>query len=342
MTMHHDPDTPLPKGNDTPANDGFAPAVPLTDLQQAVTRLRGEVGRVIVGQEQVMELLLIALLCNGHVLIEGAPGLAKTLTAKLLARTIRTAFSRIQFTPDLMPGDVIGTSVFDPGTGRFEFRPGPIFSNIVLVDEINRAPAKTQSALFEAMEERQVTVDGTTHKLASPFMVVATQNPIEQEGTYRLPEAQLDRFFFKIEVGYPTLEEEYRILERARADRKDLSVEAVSPMLGVDELERARALVQQVRCEERLMRYIAATVHRTRHDGALMLGASPRASLAILDASRAHAAMAGRDFVVPEDVQAVTPHVLRHRVQLTPEREMEGLTPDQVIAFLVKQLEVPR
>ncbi len=342
MTMQQDPETPQPADGNIPANDGFAPTVPLTELQQAVATLRGEVGRVIVGQDQVMDLLLIALLCNGHVLIEGAPGLAKTLTAKLFARTIRTGFSRIQFTPDLMPGDVIGTSVFDPGNGKFEFRPGPLFSNIVLVDEINRAPAKTQSALFEAMEERQVTVDGTTHKLDVPFMVVATQNPIEQEGTYRLPEAQLDRFFFKIEVGYPTLEEEYRILERARADRNNLSVAAVNPVLGTEELQRARGLVQQVRCEEKLVRYIAAIVDRTRHDGALMLGASPRASLAILDASRAHAAMAGRDFVVPEDVQTVVPHVLRHRVQLTPEREMEGLTPDQVIALLVKQLEVPR
>ena len=241
-----------------------------------------------------------------------------------------------------MPSDLIGTSVFDPRTTAFEFRPGPLFSNIVLIDEINRSPAKTQSALFEAMEEHQVTVDGKTYPLGSPFMVVATQNPIEQEGTYRLPEAQLDRFFFKLNVDYPTLDEEVAILERASSGPSTLSVDAVEAVLGTDELERARSLVRQVRCEDRLLRYIASIVDRTRHDGALMLGASPRASLAILIGSRAHAAMAGRDFVTPEDIRSVTPHVLRHRVQLTPEREMEGLTPDQVIELLVKQLEVPR
>lgn len=337
------PDDLSSLGSGTPQPpSGFQTTIPLTELQQVVEKLRGEVRKVIVGQEKVVDLLLIALLCDGHALIEGPPGLAKTLTAKLLARTLRTGFSRIQFTPDLMPSDVIGTSVFDPRTTTFEFRPGPLFNNIVLVDEINRAPAKTQSALFEAMEERQVTVDGTTHVLAKPFLVVATQNPIEQEGTYRLPEAQLDRFFFKIEVDYPTLEEEFRILDRARTDRAALSAEAAQPVLGMEELERARGLVQQVRCEEKLVRYIAAITDRTRHDGALMLGASPRASLAILSGARASAAMAGRDFVTPEDVQAVAPHVLRHRVQLTPEREMEGLTPDQVIQMLVKQIEVPR
>jgi MoxR-like ATPase len=320
----------------------FRPTVPLTELQQSVERLRGEVRKVIVGQEGAIDLLLIALLSDGHVLIEGAPGLAKTLTAKLLARCIRTGFSRVQFTPDLMPSDLIGTSVFDPRTTAFEFRPGPIFSNIVLVDEINRAPAKTQSALFEAMEERQVTVDGRTYPLAPPFMIVATQNPIEQEGTYRLPEAQLDRFLFKLSVGYPSLEEEVALLSRAQLGRELLSPDAIVPVLGPEELERARWLARQVRCEEKLIRYIAAIVDRTRHDGALMLGASPRASLAILAAARAQAAIQGRDFVTPEDVQAVAPHVLRHRIQLTPEREMEGLTPDQVLQLLIRQIEVPR
>ncbi len=340
MTMTDDltPATPEPSAPDT----SYHPTIPLTELQQAVERLRGEVRKVIVGQERMVDLLLIALLSDGHVLIEGAPGLAKTLTAKLLARCVHTGFSRIQFTPDLMPSDLIGTSVFDPRTTAFEFRAGPIFSNIVLVDEINRAPAKTQSALFEAMEERQITVDGVTYPLGRPFMIVATQNPIEQEGTYRLPEAQLDRFFFKLNVDYPTIEEEVAILERATIGRHLLSVDAVQPVLTVEELERSRALVQQVICDAKLIRYIAAIVDRTRHDGALMLGASPRASLAILNGSRAHAAINGRDFVTPEDVRAVASHVLRHRVQLTPEREMEGLTPDQVIELLVKQLEVPR
>lgn len=333
-----DPLTGLPRD----PHSEFRPALPLTDLQLAVDRMRGEVRKVIVGQEKMVDLLLIALLSDGHVLIEGAPGLAKTLTAKLLARCVYTGFSRIQFTPDLMPSDLIGTSVFDPRTTAFEFRPGPLFSNIVLVDEINRAPAKTQSALFEAMEERQITVDGKTYLLGRPFMIVATQNPIEQEGTYRLPEAQLDRFFFKLTVDYPTLEEEVAILDRAGQGRHMLTVDGVQAVMNVEELERSRALVQQVICDAKLMRYIASIVDRTRHDGALMLGASPRASLAILNGAKAHAAIAGRDFVTPEDIQAIAPHVLRHRVQLTPEREMEGLTPDQVIGLLVKQLEVPR
>jgi len=307
-----------------------------------VDAMRGEVRKVIVGQERMVDLLLIAMLCDGHVLIEGAPGLAKTLTAKLLARCVRTGFSRVQFTPDLMPSDLIGTSVFDPRTATFTFRPGPIFSNIVLVDEINRAPAKTQSALFEAMEERQVTVDGVSHPLEKPFMIVATQNPIEQEGTYRLPEAQLDRFFFKLDVGYPDLDQEVRILERAGQGMEFLTPAHVEPVLSTDELEAARQVARNVRCEPRLLRYIASIVDRTRHDGSLMLGASPRASLAILAASRAHAAIEGRDFVVPEDIQATATHVLRHRVQLTPEREMEGLTADQVIGMIVEQIEVPR
>ncbi|MBK7383032.1 MAG: MoxR family ATPase [Flavobacteriales bacterium] len=339
MSEEHLPYQPAPTAPPDPA---FHTAVPLTELQLAVVRMRAEVGKVIVGQEHLVDLLLIALLSDGHVLIEGAPGLAKTLMAKLLARCVHTGFSRVQFTPDLMPSDLIGTSVFDPRTTAFEFRPGPIFSNIVLVDEINRAPAKTQSALFEAMEERQVTVDGRTYPLAPPFMIVATQNPIEQEGTYRLPEAQLDRFFFKLNVDYPKLEEEVAILQRASGGMAQLSATAITPVLTVEELMRTRELVRQVRCENKLMHYIASIVGRTRHDGSLMLGASPRASLAILIGARAQAAILGRDFVTPEDVQTIAPHVLRHRVQLTPEREMEGLNPDQVIQLLVKQIEVPR
>ncbi len=269
----------------------------------------------------MVDLLLIALLSDGHVLIEGAPGLAKTLVAKLLARCVHTGFSRIQFTPDLMPSDLIGTSVFDPRTTAFEFRPGPLFSNIVLVDEINRAPAKTQSALFEAMEERQVTVDGRTYPLAPPFMIVATQNPIEQEGTYRLPEAQLDRFFFKLTVGYPTLDEESRD-PRSRASKGRHAVQRGTPsqpVISVEELERARDLGAQVRCEEKLVRYIAGIVDRTRHDGALMLGASPRASLAILmGATRACGHPRSRFRDPGGHAGVIAPHVLRHRVQLTP------------------------
>ena len=325
-----------------PNDIGFQTALPLTALQQAVERLRGQVRSVIVGQERMVDLLLVALLCDWHVLIEGAPGLAKTLTAKLLARSIQTGFSRIQSTADLMPSDVIGTSVFDPRTAEFVFRPGAIFSNIVLVDEINRAPAKTQSALFEAMEERQVTVDGHTYPLQAPFMIVATMNPIEQEGTYRLPEAQLDRFFFKLTVNYPSLDEEVAILGKAMQGTLALSANAVVPVLSPEELAHARSLVQNVRCEDKVLRYVATIVDATRHDPALMLGASPRASLAILQGARANAAMQGRDFVTPEDVQSMAVHVLRHRVELTPEREMEGLTADQVIGHLLKRIEVPR
>lgn len=329
------PGTPLPE-------HGYQPALPLASLQQSMQRVRDEVRKVIVGQERMLDLLMIALLSDGHVLIEGAPGLAKTLTAKLLAKCVYTGFSRVQFTPDLMPSDLIGTSVFDPRTTAFEFRPGPVFSNIVLVDEINRAPAKTQSALFEVMEERQITVDGHTHTMSYPFMIIATQNPIEQEGTYRLPEAQLDRFFFKITVGYPDLEQEIAILGRAEKGNDHLSTAAIHPVISVDELAHARALARSVRCDEKLVRYIATVVDLTRRDPALMLGASPRASLAILMGSRAAAALEGRDFVTPEDIQFVMPHVLRHRVILTPEREMEGLSPDDVVARLLQRTEVPR
>lgn len=320
----------------------YTPSVPLSELQTAVGKVRAEVRKVIVGQERMMDLLLIAMLSDGHVLIEGAPGLAKTLTAKLLAKAVQTNFSRIQFTPDLMPSDVIGTSVFDPRTTAFEFRPGPIFSNIVLVDEINRAPAKTQAALFEVMEERQITADGRTHIMGKPFMIVATQNPIEQEGTYRLPEAQLDRFFMKIEVGYPTVDQEAAILTRYSNGSEHLSTAAVEPVLSPAELEHARGLARAVRCEEKLIRYIAAVVDQTRNDHALMLGASPRASLAILMGAKSAAAIDGRDFVTPEDIRFVMPHVLRHRIMLTPEREMEGLTPDSIIERLVQKIEVPR
>jgi MoxR-like ATPase len=320
----------------------YAPALPLAELRDAAERIRNEVQRVIIGQGDVIDQLIIALLSDGHVLIEGMPGVAKTLAAKLLARTVATGFSRIQFTPDLMPSDVIGTGIFDPRTNAFAFKPGPIFSNIVLVDEINRAPAKTQSALFEVMEERQVTVDGVTHPAGAPFMIVATQNPIEHEGTYRLPEAQLDRFLFKIDMGHPTLEEEEQLLLRAQEGRHRLEAGQVQAVITPEELERLRALIDQVRCDAKLVRYIAEITHATRNDGSLMLGASPRASLAVQRAARSVAAMQGRDFVVPEDIQQVLPAILRHRILLTPEREMEGLRPDEVVAQVIAKVPVPR
>jgi MoxR-like ATPase len=321
----------------------FESRIDLTPLTAAVDAIRAEVGKVIVGQQQTIDLLLTALLADGHVLIEGVPGVAKTLTAKLLAKTMAVGFSRIQFTPDLMPSDVLGTSVFIPKTGDFQFKQGPIFSNIVLIDEINRAPAKTQAALFEVMEERQVTNDGTTYHLEEPFLVLATQNPIEQEGTYRLPEAQLDRFLFKIVVGYPLPTEEVDIL-RGHHQRRSLSdaVEAVSAVLTADQLAMLRNQVHQVHVEDKLFEYIAQIVQATRANKSLYLGASPRASVAILNSAKALATLRGRDFITPEDVQELAAPVLRHRILLTPEREMEGGTADEVVAQLVQKIEVPR
>ncbi|HNO04744.1 MAG TPA: MoxR family ATPase [Flavobacteriales bacterium] len=325
-----------------PQDPGYIPSLPLAELRNTADRLRAEVQKVIVGQDKVLDLLLIALLSDGHVLIEGMPGLAKTLTAKLLARTVDTGFSRIQFTPDLMPSDVIGTSVFDPRTSTFEFKSGPIFSNIILIDEINRAPAKTQAALFEAMEERQVTVDGRSYPLGAPFLVVATQNPIEHEGTYPLPEAQLDRFLFKVEIGYPGVDDEVALLQRSQEGADRMSTAHIRPTISPAELRHARTLAAGVRCDEKLVRYIAEIIHATRNDRTLMLGASPRASLATLRASKSAAAIQGRDFVVPEDIQLVLPPVLRHRILLTPEREMEGLRPDEVVAQFIAKVPVPR
>ncbi|GAA4458515.1 MoxR family ATPase [Nibrella saemangeumensis] len=321
----------------------FETRLDLNDLKTAIDAIRAEVGKVIVGQHQTIDLLLTALLADGHVLLEGVPGVAKTLTAKLMAKTLSVDFSRIQFTPDLMPSDVLGTSVFNPKHSDFEFKPGPIFANIVLIDEINRAPAKTQAALFEVMEERQITYDGTTYPMTEPFLVLATQNPIEQEGTYRLPEAQLDRFLFKVLIGYPEETEEVAILKGHHA-RQNLSdaVEAVQAVVSADQLQALRGKVHQVHVEDKLFDYIAQLVRSTRANKALYLGASPRASVALLNSAKALATLRGRDFITPEDVQELAAPVLRHRVLLTPEREMEGGTADEVINQLVHRLEVPR
>jgi MoxR-like ATPase len=320
----------------------FEQRTDLGDLQVAVEELRAQIGKVIVGQEQMIELLLAGILADGHILIEGVPGVAKTLTAKLLSRVISAGFSRIQFTPDLMPSDVIGTSVFNPRESSFEFKPGPIFSNIVLIDEINRAPAKTQSALFEVMEERQITVDGQTYPLRPPFMVVATQNPIEQEGTYHLPEAQLDRFLFKINVKYPTPEEEFRIVANHHRLRGDIRFDMVTPVLSSERIGELRRRVQGIHVEEKLIQFITTIVGATRNHKSIYLGASPRASIGILGASKAIAAMRGRDFITPEDVIYTAPAVLRHRLVLTPEKEMEGAVADDVIVEIIRSIEVPR
>lgn len=320
----------------------FQNRVDLTALNARVTEIKSEIGKVIVGQEQMIDLLLTAILADGHVLIEGVPGVAKTLTAKLLSKIISVDFARVQFTPDLMPSDILGTSVYNLKTSEFEFKAGPIFTNIVLIDEINRAPAKTQSALFEVMEERQVTIDGHTHKMRLPYMVLATQNPIEQEGTYRLPEAQLDRFLFKIMVTYPSYDQEIEILSRHHERKGALPVSEITPLLKADEIELFRTFARQVHIEKNLLTYIAQIIQETRNNPMIFLGASPRASLSVLTGAKAYAILNGRDFVNPEDVKFIATPVLRHRIVLSPEKEMEGLNADEVIAQIINKIEVPR
>jgi len=320
----------------------FEPRSNLSALQEAVANVTAQIKKVIVGQESMVRLILTALLADGHVLIEGVPGVAKTLTAKLMARSLSVPFSRIQFTPDLMPSDVLGTPVFNPGEGKFEFKRGPIFSNIILIDEINRAPAKTQAALFEVMEERQVTLDGRTYHMPPPFMVLATQNPIEQEGTYRLPEAQLDRFLFKITVPYPNEEEELQILTDFNQRGAQEVVATMEEVLQKETILEIKQQVKKQLIEEKLLQFIASLVHRTRNHKSIYLGASPRASLAIMNAAKAIAAISGRDFVTPEDILEVVPPVLRHRIILSPDKEMEGVTEDAVIRDIVNTLDIPR
>lgn len=330
----------------TPEPQPELPAEPqyvdVRPVQERAEQIKDQIAQVIVGQETMLDQLLIALFCGGHVLLEGVPGIAKTLTAKLLARTIDTGFSRIQFTPDLMPADVVGTPVFNMKSSEFTFKPGPIFSNIVLIDEINRAPAKTQAALFEVMEEYQVTVDGTTYPMGSPFFVAATQNPIEQEGTYKLPEAQLDRFLFKVIIDYPSLEEEKAILRRFRNDFTGALRHTVQAVINPADIADCRGRIEQVYIREELLDYIAAIVHNTRNNADLFLGASPRASLAIMKTAKAAAAIAGRNFVTPDDIRYVVFPALNHRVILTPEREMEGHTTREVLEEIVKKIDVPR
>lgn len=320
----------------------FEQRIDLSALSAAVAGVRNEISKVIVGQHEMVDMLMIGLLCDGHILIEGVPGVAKTLTAKLMAKIINAEFSRIQFTPDLMPSDVLGTSVFNPKEADFQFKRGPIFSNIILIDEINRAPAKTQAALFEVMEERQVTIDGTTHIMNFPFLVLATQNPIEQEGTYRLPEAQLDRFLFKINVNYPTLEEEINILLNQQTLSQNALLQDVNKILSTTQIAEYRQTITGILIDPKLVEFIAKIVNQTRNNPSLFLGASPRASLAILKASKANAAIKGRDFVKPEDVLEMAVPVMRHRIILTPEKEMEGITPDELVQNIIASIEVPR
>lgn len=316
------------------------------DIQQindTIDRIKSEIGQVVVGQEKSIELLLTAILANGHILLEGVPGVAKTLTAKLIAKTIDVGFSRIQFTPDLMPSDVMGTNVFNPKTTEFEFRQGPIFSNIILIDEINRAPAKTQSALFEVMEERTITIDGHAYQLEAPFMVIATQNPVEHEGTYQLPEAQLDRFTFKLLIEYPSAEHEVEILNRHQQNiNLHQMISQVNKVIDASRLNELRKLVSSITIEHKLLEFITAIVQQTRTHGGLILGASPRASIAILNTSKALAALRGRDFVIPEDIIEVALPALRHRISLSAEKEMDGTSTDDIIDSIIKSTEIPR
>ncbi len=320
----------------------FTSRIDLSNLQSEISEVRNELKKVIVGQEKMIDYLLVALLSNGHILLEGVPGIAKTITVKLLSKALDINFSRIQFTPDLMPSDVLGTSVFDLKKSEFEFKKGPIFSNLVLIDEINRAPAKTQSALFEVMEERQITIDGLRFDMNKPFLVVATQNPIEQEGTYRLPEAQLDRFLFKIVIGYPSLEDEIEIITREHKTKVEDKTNTIKKVLKSENLIEYQKIVKNILIEPQLIEYIAKIIQNTRENSFLYLGASPRASLAILNASKGFAALAGRDFVTPEDIKQAAYPVLGHRVIISPEKEMEGIKTEQIIQQIIESVEIPR
>ena len=322
------------------------PTIPAPESLQAFAEkanaLRQQIAQVIVGQQTAVDLLLTTILAGGHVLIEGVPGVAKTLLARLTSKLIGADFSRVQFTPDLMPSDVLGTSVFNMQNGTFSFHAGPIFADLVLVDEINRAPAKTQAALFEVMEERQATIDGETHPMSPLYTIIATQNPVEQEGTYKLPEAQLDRFLMKISMGYPTIDEEVAILERHQQNARLTALDDIVPVVTKDDILEMRQLLTQVYVEPSLLRYMVELVQQTRQSRAVFLGASPRAAVAILQASKAFALLQGRLFVSPDDIKFVTPCILHHRIMLTAEAEMEGYTPWKVTLRLIDKVEVPK
>ena len=314
----------------------------LTAFSEKVQLLKDRISQIVVGQESAVDLVLTCILADGHVLIEGVPGVEKTLLARLVSRLVDLRFSRVQFTPDLMPSDVLGTTVFNVKTSEFDFHKGPVFADMVLVDEINRAPAKTQAALFEVMEERQVTIDGVTRRMDDVYTIIATQNPVEQEGTYKLPEAQLDRFLMKIDMGYPSEEDETAILERHHANASLVRLDGIEPVISRSELLQFRAMVGNVVVDKSLLQYIVQIVRQTRTSRAVFLGASPRASVSMLRASKAYALLQGRDFVTPEDIKTVAPPILSHRLLLTAEAEMEGYSPVKVVQRLMDKVEVPK
>jgi MoxR-like ATPase len=320
------------------------PTIEENKVTASADAILGEIRKVIVGQEEVMGQVLVALLAEGHVLLEGVPGIAKTLLVRTLAHAISADFKRIQFTPDLMPSDVVGTNVFDPTRSEFRLRRGPVFTNILLADEINRTPPKTQAALLEAMEERRVTIDGEPYPLPGTFMVLATQNPIEYEGTYPLPEAQLDRFMLKVMVGYPEAAEEHQILLNYNGGFRPRKIEdaGVKAVAGEADLAACREEIAKVVVDEPIMHYIEEIVQRPRRERNLILGASPRASITFLLTAKAMAGIRGRGFVIPDDIKALAPAVLRHRLILRPEAEIEGLTPDRIVANILAAVEVPR
>jgi len=325
-----------------PSEPLFQHDLNLRPLQENINMIRHEFAKVVIGQQDLLDLMITCILAEGHILLEGVPGIAKTLSAKVISRVIDTDFARIQFTPDLMPADIIGTSIFNMKTSDFVFKKGPIFSNVILIDEINRAPAKTQAALFEVMEEHQISFDGNRYIMEKPFLVIATQNPIEQEGTYKLPEAQLDRFLMKIILPYPTLSEELQILERFKNQLGSPDLSAIKPVLNATLIAESQKLLAQFKVETQIMDYITKIVHETRNHSKIYLGASPRASLALLATSKVTAAMAGRSFIIPDDIQFVAPHVLNHRLILTPDAEMEGLSTFDIVEGIIKTLDVPR
>lgn len=329
---------------DMPTPDSSEELRARTDIQtigNAVAQLQVAMGKIIVGKTDIIDLILVAILADGHILLEGMPGVAKTLMAKTAAGLLDVAYNRIQFTPDLMPSDVLGTNVFNPATASFAFNKGPVFSNIVLIDEINRAPAKTQAALFEVMEERQVSMDSAVYRLDTPFLIIGTQNPVEHEGTYRLPEAQLDRFLFKISIGYPTAEEELDIL-RLHHNGKGTMARLFKAILTKETLLELRSLVHTIHISDEILEYISRIVVATRNHKDIFLGASPRASIALMKTAKAYAILQGRDFVIPEDIMYLALPVLRHRIILMPEKEMEGFMNDDIIAELLKSVPVPR